>query len=421
MNRRKRAGLLATTFTFAVLAGQAAAGEGKFMEAGITAKTGGYRPARAKLDQDADIVKKAPEDLQNPTYGTMQVGDVEVTVIIDRPEDEDPKIFVDSNRDQDLTNDPAPKWRGNKRGKYTMFTGQAKVSLGPDREGVVKFYQFDPQDPSRASLKDTLLYYPDFGYEFPYELDGEKFSAYFAGSLEGDEPLRIDRDKNGRISRTYELAKPGEPFNFTGTTYVFEWKDNRLDLREAEEAMEMLPLPPVFELGKQSIAFTADTMEGNTIRFPQDYAGKIVMLDFWATFCKPCIGEIPHMKEAFDDHHADGFEILGISLDREDKESSIETFMEARGIVWPQIYDGGGWGAKLAVRHDVTSIPFVLLIDGDDGKIIGTIDELRGPKLTKFIGKQLVKKGLKSPDEEPVQADEDTDAESDSDSSDLSR
>ncbi len=365
----------------------------KFIPEGVTARVGGYRPLRAEMDKEADIVKKAPENnLEAPKYGAIEIGGKTIAFILDEPAEKEARLFVDSNGDGDFTNDPAAKWEVRQQGEMKMFNGSFQVDLGNGQLGTVMCYRFDPSDERRAQLKNTLLYYADYGYEFSFELDGKSFSTFVAGTLGGEGALPLDRDGNGRISRNYEMVQLGTPFNFTGTSYVLNSKDGQLMLAKSDEAVDMLPLPPDLSVGKPALKFTATKMDGTEVNFPGDYAGKLVMLDFWATWCGPCVAEIPNMKKAYEAHHENGFEILGISFDMENMEEKVNEFLKDRELPWQQIYEGKGWNTTLGKMHDVSAIPFVLLVDGDTGEILADARQLRGEKLADFIAEQLEKK-----------------------------
>ena len=111
--------------------------------------------------------------------------------------------------------------------------------------------------------------------------------------------------------------------------------------------------------------------------------GKIVLVDFWATWCGPCIAEIPNVLEQYEKYHSRGFEVIGISLDQE--RDALEKFVTDRKIPWPILFEpseGAGWQHPLATYYGISGIPTVILI-GRDGNVISL--NARGERLGELL------------------------------------
>lgn len=135
--------------------------------------------------------------------------------------------------------------------------------------------------------------------------------------------------------------------------------------------------------------FTATTIDGRSVS-RADLNGKVTLVEFWATWCGPCVEELPNVKAAYEKFKGEGFDILGISLDRggEMTTAEFQKWCVDHGVGWAQIYDGKYFDADLAKLFHVTGIPFGLLIDRA-GRVVAVEDDLRGDKLAEQIAATL--------------------------------
>ena len=134
-------------------------------------------------------------------------------------------------------------------------------------------------------------------------------------------------------------------------------------------------------VGSTPIAFSVKDIEGHEVSL-NDYKGKVLLIDFWATWCIPCMEQVPSILAAYDKYEGQGFEVLGISLDRDSQRARFETKIVEHGMRWRHVCDGMHWKTKVAQQYDVSSIPFTILI-GRDGKIAGL--NLHGEQLNHAI------------------------------------
>ena len=117
---------------------------------------------------------------------------------------------------------------------------------------------------------------------------------------------------------------------------------------------------------------------GERISLQDDLQGKVVVIDFWATWCGPCIAEMPKMKDLYSQYKDQGVEFIGISLDQPPSEGGRDkllAYLQENGIDWPQYYQGSGWESEFSKGWGVSSIPQLFIIDAE-GKLHST--EARG-------------------------------------------
>ena len=129
--------------------------------------------------------------------------------------------------------------------------------------------------------------------------------------------------------------------------------------------------------------FEFNDLGGKTIRL-EDYEGKVVLIDFWATWCSPCVRDMPNVVAVYEKYHDQGFEVIGVSLDK--KRSALARFIETNKMPWPQYFDGKGWGNRLAEKYKVSAIPTTYLLD-KKGRIYAY--DVYGEALVESIEKAL--------------------------------
>ncbi len=141
---------------------------------------------------------------------------------------------------------------------------------------------------------------------------------------------------------------------------------------------------PMVELvGKVVPDFSATDLDGKPISL-QQYRGKVVLLDFWAVWCPPCIVEMPNVKKVYDTYKDQGFDIIGVSLDTD--ETRLRNYLKTNDIPWRQIFSGQRWNSPLARQYHISAIPAPWLI-ARDGTLISR--KARGAKLERLVVEAL--------------------------------
>jgi peroxiredoxin len=138
--------------------------------------------------------------------------------------------------------------------------------------------------------------------------------------------------------------------------------------------------------GEAAPDFTATTIDNKQIKL-SNYKGKVVLLDFWATWCGPCLMELPHVKKLYEANKEKGFEIIGISADETIED--LTQLVEQENLQWPQIFDGGDDGGEVQKIYGVMKYPTTILVDAE-GKIHAV--DLRGDELDKAVAELLESK-----------------------------
>ena len=136
-------------------------------------------------------------------------------------------------------------------------------------------------------------------------------------------------------------------------------------------------------VGKVVPDFSATDLDGKSISL-QQYRGKVVLLDFWAVWYGPCIGEMPNVKRVYDTYKDRGFDVIGVSLDTD--ETRLRNYLKKNNISWRQIFSGQKWKSPLAQQYHIQTIPAPWLI-ARDGTLISR--EAKGVKLEQLVVEAL--------------------------------
>ncbi len=150
------------------------------------------------------------------------------------------------------------------------------------------------------------------------------------------------------------------------------------DKEEARAAAEKV------KLGKVAPHFSYPTPEGVMVS-PEDYKGKIVVIDFWASWCGPCRNEIPHLKEVYEKYRSKGIEMLSVSIDK--KEADWHKALAEENMAWAQVLAPNA-GKQTMKDYQFSGIPFIIILD-KEGKIVAK--QLRGKKIDEKLDELLSK------------------------------
>lgn len=198
----------------------------------------------------------------------------------------------------------------------------------------------------------------------------------------------IDLDEDGRfdiMDDGMEAYPVTEPFNIAGQSW--EITDIKMDgsaVTIVESEVEVDP-KAALRPGTEAPLFTAETLSGNEFSL-SDLRGKYVMIDFWGTWCGPCIEALPVIKEAYAAYGGENFEIVGIA--NELNLERFEDFVEREKLEWPQIPEIYEKESEIQELYSVNSYPTYYLID-PEGEIVEYGMALSADNLMETLAKYL--------------------------------
>jgi len=333
-----------------------------------------YRPVRVMLSAKPEekLTKEPQYNSKEPLYGTLQVGDGpdnHITLVVDEAEGKPPRVYLDRNNDQDLTNDGPGEWS---RDAGDILALSDVVIDVPYKTGKVpytfQFYRF------KNRLHDAVLCYRDADREGEITSDGKTYKiAVLDENADGRfddldaDTMLIDLNQDGRLegdpdsAEFYSLA---EPFNVHGKVWQaasLSPDGTELVLRPSDAKVEM---KMYLDVGYPAPAFAGKDLDDKSIDLKQSPAGtKYVLLDFWASWCGPCRSEFPNFRRLYAQYKDHGLRVIGVNLDEDHTRAADAAKKEM--LDYPHVFDGKGWENAVAVLYRVHGIPQTYLLDAD--------------------------------------------------------
>ena len=204
---------------------------------------------------------------------------------------------------------------------------------------------------------------------------------FYVVDVDGDGVLHGDEGE-------HEVFSLEEPFTIGETSFrLAEVSPDGSTVRVVPT--EYVPPKVPLYIGAEAPDFSFESLQGEEISLSQ-YRGKVVLLDFWASWCLPCVVAMPKMKSLYEAYHDEGLEIIGINLDLS-REQALD-FVQHFELPWPQYWDGKGYDSELAVLFRVKAIPMLYLIDQQGiirGKWLGLAEEEVKSTIEELLGLDL--------------------------------
>ena len=287
----------------------------------------------------------------------------------------------------------------NWRRAFSFFTNNNDVTL----EG-------DAQNPNSILVKgsethDRLIAFTEGFDEYDLQMDSLGQLLQEAKTAENQKEvarLQYELDDMSELQKMYCFdyvwEHPADPVAHY-VLYRYKWAFGPCEIRtmidnirHADSATETYNLALAEEYvekqervqaGQPIVDFTQNDAEGNPITLSEIAQGKLLLVDFWASWCPDCRKENPNVVAAYQKFHDQGFDVLGVSFDT-NKEAWLAA-IEKDGLTWTQVSDLQGWNNAAGALYSISFIPQNALIK--DGKIVAR--NLEGAELMEEVERQL--------------------------------
>lgn len=351
-------------------------------------------PIRLLPNPSTDVRYEGPE-LALSLWGEIRLGTATYPVLLGIQPGGEPRLWVDVARSGQIgPDDELPTRRGN---GYAYW--QAELTATP--EGAEPFpypirlrwpegrgYLFlDGGNPHLGTLqlgdRSVTVVLVDGDITGQYGSRGD----FYAVDWDGDGVIHAGRGDHERFAMD-------EPFTLEDASYIPEYVAPDGTYMIFEPAPYVAPKVPLISGSPAPDFGFEDHLSGDRVAL-SDLRGKVVLIDFWATWCPPCMDALPDLVDLYDRYSDQGFEIVGVSLDTD--EGSLQRVLDAYGLRWLQHWDGPD-DTEIAQLYRVSAIPALFLLD-HEGSI--RYRDLHGEELESAVAKLIAERAAAEDPEPP--------------------
>ncbi|HEY8387863.1 MAG TPA: TlpA disulfide reductase family protein [Parasegetibacter sp.] len=269
------------------------------------------------------------------------------------------------------------------------FFTRAKISGNPT-DSLIKQYEATGTGLSMLQLGMVLMNqkYQKEGKEMPDSLVNQLKTSFEATTAKRKELAKSIGSRKD-LAAAYVLANGADAeFNTDELNRIYaglpDYVKSTTIGKNFKSRLDMLNS---LAIGVKAPVFKETAPDGNEVDFASFVKGKkLVLIDFWASWCGPCRKENPNVVALYNEYKGKGFDIIGVSLDSK-KEDWLKAIADDK-LTWTHVSDLGGWKSKVAQLYNVTAVPHTVLVDGN-GKILAK--NLRGKELDAFVAEHCNK------------------------------